>query len=465
MQLNYQSREIQKLYISAKVADNEQKAVDFIFDNQVIKDAADEVSHTGKIKVSLPFTLPYMDPEMKFVALVVPVSSDITNLNGTIVDEKRFFNVVTVVLNITQTLRNTLLNEQHERSNIEIMLSTPDIAGRLQELLLYEQKAEDYGLQDLIANPYDNFSEKLAISKSLNFGSSVIKVVIQPSYAYLSDATKTGPWIAFLLGIILTIFAGYWVHLQIAQTIKIQDIVHDRTKELKDSNKALDDFVYIVSHDLKEPLRGIYAFSQFLLEDYEDKLDEDGVNKLQTLKKLASRMEDLIETLLQYSRLGRTDLAFQRVQINEVISNTLELIEPIYETENVHIRVQQNMPSIYCDTARVSEIFRNLIINGIKYNDSEAKIIEIGCTTKHPDCEGCLTFFIKDNGIGIDEERHEDIFKMFKRLHGRDEYGGGTGSGLPIVKKIIERHNGKIWVEKNAEGGSSFFFTLQKNAV
>ncbi|MBL8642128.1 MAG: PAS domain S-box protein [Alphaproteobacteria bacterium] len=233
------------------------------------------------------------------------------------------------------------------------------------------------------------------------------------------------------------------------------------TNALERSNSELDDFVYIVSHDLKEPVRGIYSYSQFLLEDYEKEIDKDGVNKLQSLMKLSKRMEDLIDTLLYYSRLGRTDLAFMSTDLNAILAGVLEMLDPVIKAENIEIKIETKLPTIVCDQARVGEIFRNLITNAIKYNKKEKKLIHLGMRTDYPSYEDIPVFYIKDNGIGIPEKHYESIFKMFKRLHGRDEYGGGTGSGLTIVKKIILRHGGKIWIDSQEDVGTTFYFTLR----
>ena len=244
----------------------------------------------------------------------------------------------------------------------------------------------------------------------------------------------------------------------------IRDITGRKETEelLKRSNAMLDDFVYVVSHDLKEPLRGIYSFARFLIEDYSDKLDRDGQDKLLVLEKLAKRMEGLIDSLLAYSRIDRVHLAFQETNVADLLKDTIELLEPVITSKNVEIVLATDFPRITCDAAYVTEVFRNFIVNGLKYNDKEHKKIEIGCIT-YKDRNKCdfPLFYVSDNGIGIDPAHHDDVFQMFKRLHGKDEYGGGTGSGLTIVKKIIERHQGDVWVESDGKSGSTFYFTLQ----
>lgn len=230
--------------------------------------------------------------------------------------------------------------------------------------------------------------------------------------------------------------------------------------ELQQSNRELDDFAYIASHDLKEPLRGIHNYSMFLLEDYADKLDADGKAKLETLLRLTRRMEVLIDSLLQYSRLGRIDLTLEEVDLNELVAEVLENLDVNLKAERVEVITPRELPRVLGDRVQLGEIFHNLIVNGVKYNDSERKRIEIGYREEQDGRPPEL--YVRDNGIGIPDKHYDAIFRIFKRLHARDKYGGGTGAGLTIVKKIVERHNGSIRVESAPGEGTTFYFTLGK---
>jgi two-component system, chemotaxis family, sensor kinase Cph1 len=237
--------------------------------------------------------------------------------------------------------------------------------------------------------------------------------------------------------------------------------------ELERSNMELDSFAYVASHDLREPLRGIHNYSTFLMEDYGDKLGEEGASKLATLMRLTQRMEDLINSLLHYSRFGRTELVFQAVDLGQVVEGVLDMIA-ISQPTPTEFRIPRPLPTVQCDRPQVIELFTNLISNAIKYNDREQKWVEIGYISpeeinpdlpKHLD-RSQIVFFVRDNGIGIRAKHLDTIFKIFKRLHPADNYNGGTGVGLTITKKIVERHGGKIFVESIFGDGSTFYFTL-----
>ncbi|HET9769154.1 MAG TPA: ATP-binding protein [Thermoanaerobaculia bacterium] len=240
-----------------------------------------------------------------------------------------------------------------------------------------------------------------------------------------------------------------------------------KNRDLEASNRELDDFAYVASHDLKEPLRGIHNYAGFLLEDYQDQLDDAGREKLQTLMRLSGRMESLIDTLLHYSRVGRVDLAVTDVDLAVVVAELLDQLRPALSEASAEVRVVTPLPVVHADRARVDEVFRDLVVNGVKYNDSETPTVEIGALApgspaggETPPGEAGPVFFVRDNGIGIPARHQQVIFDIFKRLHGRDAYGGGTGAGLTIVKKVVERHGGRIWVESAPGEGTTFFFTL-----
>ena len=239
--------------------------------------------------------------------------------------------------------------------------------------------------------------------------------------------------------------------------------------ELTRSNDELDSFAYVASHDLKEPLRGIHNYSIFLLEDYAHQLDADGVSKLQTLVRLSQRMESLIESLLQLSRVGRLDLDVQPTDLNQLLHEVVDLLAPRLEQTRTTVTVPAPLPTIACDPVRLGEVFNNLLTNAMRYSDQPDKHVTVGLAPadvvgpRGHDPAAYHTLYVRDQGIGIDPRHHENIFRIFKRLHGPDKYGGGTGAGLAIVKKMVERHGGEVWVDSQLGAGTTFYFSIPKD--
>lgn len=249
----------------------------------------------------------------------------------------------------------------------------------------------------------------------------------------------------------------------ISERVASEKAISDYVSKLKRSNQELDDFAYIASHDLKEPLRGLSNNAIFLEEDYESVLDDSGKKRLHRIRYLCKRMETLVDELLYFSRLGRQELAIKPVNLNSVITDIEQMMDLSLEEANAKIVIPQPLPTMTCDVPRITEVFRNLITNALKYNNKEEKWIEVGCLERPLSSEtnaAIATFYVKDNGIGIDQVFFNDIFRIFKRLNSESENEKGTGVGLTFVKKIIERHGGQIWLESEIGVGTTFFFTL-----
>jgi chemotaxis family two-component system sensor kinase Cph1 len=238
--------------------------------------------------------------------------------------------------------------------------------------------------------------------------------------------------------------------------------------QLARSNRDLDDFAYIASHDLKEPLRGIVNYATFLMEDHGGALASDARERLETIMRLSGRLGSLIDGLLQFSRVGRLDLAVGEADLNALVREAAEALQGTLEEQRAEVRVPAPLPTVRCDRLRTRELFYNLISNAVKYNDKPRKWVEIGVAEPPPGGEGTngdraapTVFYVRDNGIGIPRKHQEAIFRIFKRLHGREKFGGGTGAGLTIAQKIVERHGGRIWCESTEGEGATFYFTLE----
>ncbi len=243
----------------------------------------------------------------------------------------------------------------------------------------------------------------------------------------------------------------------------LEQRVIDRTQqleqansELERSNRDLDDFAYIASHDLKEPLRGIQNLIAFLIEDYGEQMSAEMRERLDKISPVADHLESLVETLLFYSRVGRTEMAMAMVDMDEVLDQVLKSLAGCIATDGVEIRRKLPLPASYCDHARIGEVFQNLLTNALKYNDKPQRWVEIGAFEQDNE----TVFYVADNGIGIQEKHFARVFQIFRRLHSQDKFGGGTGAGMTICQKIVERHGGRIWIESSVGVGSRFCFTL-----
>ncbi|MEM9917777.1 MAG: PAS domain S-box protein [Bacteroidota bacterium] len=225
-------------------------------------------------------------------------------------------------------------------------------------------------------------------------------------------------------------------------------------QELEEVNKELKDFAYVVSHDLKAPLRAIGSLSQWIAEDYKDVLDHNGRHQLELLINRVNRMHNFIEGILEYSRIGRIQIAKEKVDLNALVA---EIRENLDIPEHFCIEVQQPLPVIYAEKIRMNQLFQNLISNAIKYNDKEKGHLSICCTEK----ADAYQFAFADNGPGIEEKYHEKIFQIFQTLQARDKFES-TGIGLTIVKRIVQHYGGKIDVHSVYGEGCTFEFSLKK---
>ena len=269
-----------------------------------------------------------------------------------------------------------------------------------------------------------------------------------------------------------------WLQIEIDAALRLRALIMELVivraerlatlnAELARSNEELDAFAYVASHDLKEPLRGIHKYAHQLMEEAPS--DEDQKRKLDGLMRLTLRMDSLLDSLLHFSRVGREELMLEKVDLNDVLADAIEMVGSRTDDGRTQIALPRPLPQVMCDRVRVREVLVNLLSNALKYNDKADKRIEVGYVAAQETLlrhtfpggtDGHTVFYVRDNGIGIAPRHFEQIFKLFKRLHGRDEYSGGTGAGLTIVRKLVERHRGQVWPESVTGEGSTFFFTL-----
>jgi signal transduction histidine kinase len=225
-------------------------------------------------------------------------------------------------------------------------------------------------------------------------------------------------------------------------------------KKVESVNQELKDFVYIVSHDLKSPLRAVSTLANWIVADYADRLDDEGRDQLKLLVERVKKMHAMIDGILKYSRVEHAREKKDSADMNELVSEAIELVMP---PENIRVIVENKLPSILCERTGITEVLQNLLGNAVRYIDKPDGIIRIGCTDEN----GFWKFSISDNGKGIEEKHFDRIFQIFQTLSsGKEEES--TGLGLTIVKKIVTNHGGKVWVKSQLGQGSTFFFTLPK---
>lgn len=232
------------------------------------------------------------------------------------------------------------------------------------------------------------------------------------------------------------------------ELVKITSLLHKR-------NQELDRFAYVTSHDLKAPLRAIANLAAWLREDLGEQIPEENQKQLQLMQSRVERMDNLIQGLLEYSRIGRKSSPIQTVNIGDLVRETIDSLSP---PSSFEIVVDDNLPTIKTETLLIQQVFANLISNAIKYHDKEQGKIIISVQDKGD----CYEFSVADDGPGIEPQYHERIFTIFQTLQPRDTFES-TGIGLSIVKKIVEDRGGTVKVKSQVNQGATFYFTWQKS--
>lgn len=321
----------------------------------------------------------------------------------------------------------------------------------------------------------DNTAYKIAMESLKNWGENklpgISKYDLQPSDIVLVYAAQKKALLKFLpkytdnakrAVAIIDELEDYYTKVKkegVLMLYKIQQEMEVQLKkneeELKNSNKELEQFAYVASHDLQEPLRMITSYVQLLAKRYHNQLDEDANEFISYAVDGSNRMRILINSLLEYSRVNRV-VPFEKVDLNILLQDVLQDLKDQISENKAEVKINP-LATVYGDAVLLSQLFQNLIGNAIKFKSQKKPKITITCKDENKE----YLFSVKDNGIGINIDYQEKIFIIFQRLHSKEKYPG-TGIGLSICKKIVERHNGKIWLESEIGKGSTFYFTIQK---
>jgi len=245
-----------------------------------------------------------------------------------------------------------------------------------------------------------------------------------------------------------------FVTQDITERKQIEEKLLNTMRELERSNKELEQFAYIASHDLQSPVRQIRNFSQLLENKYKDRLGGEANEYLKYINSSAIRMSELIHGLLEFSRITSNTEDFSLVDCNYALSSALLSLDLIIKENNASVECTE-LPKVYGNSVLLTQLFQNLIHNAIKFKSSELPVVKINYEKK----DGEIIFSVTDNGIGIQKEYYEKIFVIFQRLHDKQEYPG-TGIGLAICKRIVEFHGGSIWLDSEVNKGTTFYFSL-----
>ncbi len=354
-----------------------------------------------------------------------------------------------------------LLQKILEDAHIGIIMTNPekrivDANRQICKMLGYsKEELIGHFSDDLTAKPYKGTTKEL-MEQALKEGKKGYK--IEKTYLHKNGSLVTA---ALSAAMIFDDAERHVITVGMIEDITVRKKAKKEADEyalaLKESNKNLEEFAFAVSHDLKEPLRMISSYVQLLEMRYKDKLDESAKEYIYFASDGAIRLNAMIDDILTYSRLGRGEMEKKWLNMVDVMKNVKKNLYFKIEESQIDI-ISNGLPDIYADETQITLLIQNLISNAIKYRSKDSlPFVELIAKND----EKYWTFSIKDNGIGIAQEHQEKIFQIFKRLHGREEYKG-TGIGLAICKRVIQRHKGKIWVESREGEGSEFYFTIPK---
>jgi signal transduction histidine kinase len=325
-----------------------------------------------------------------------------------------------------------------------------------------EETAFDLLLTDLMMPEMDGISLlQAALQKDANLVGIIMtgEGTISTAVAAMKSGALDYILKPFKLSVILPVLErALSVRLLRLENARLERQVRDRTAELESANKELEAFAYSVSHDLRAPLRHIIGFTELLNEEANSSLPEKKKLYLSRVTHSAQEMNELIDNLLDFSRMGRAEMRRTQVNLQDLLEKVIQGLQPETEGRNI-VWKKDSLPLVQADPSMLRQVFSNLLFNAIKYsrprNPAE---IEIGCKAEANE----TVIFVRDNGVGFDMQYADKLFGVFQRLHSKEEFEG-TGIGLANVRRIIARHGGRTWAEGKIDEGATFYFSLPKS--
>ena len=278
--------------------------------------------------------------------------------------------------------------------------------------------------------------------------------------SFYNGVLQAGDYFILLLLLLVVLMVALLTE-RVEKVRTLNNLNNELKKEaikLEDANNELEAFAYSVSHDLRVPLRAIDGFSRIMIEDYEDKLDEEGVRLLNIIRENTKKMGQLIDDILLLSRAGRQEMTITKIDISSLAKNIYREFNQDTQGRNIDFTVE-DMPHTNADRALITQVLTNLIGNAIKFTrGKENAKINLGFKAGDED----NIYYVKDNGAGFDMKYYDKLFGLFQRLHSQEEFEG-TGVGLSIVQRIVSRHGGRVWGESKVGEGTTIYFTIPKN--
>lgn len=366
------------------------------------------------------------------------------------------FDALSIVLNmlkeelelstISKTFLNNIFNSMTE------MVLVVDDKGAIKSANQSAQGVLNYNLEELLTM---NLKDVLVKMLDLSNNTSLFRFLSTLNRVeYIKTKNNTKIPVAISVSQMHNSLGMVVIARNITELLKAQKEQEELLHNLQNKNEELKEFAFIISHDIKSPLRGIAILSEWIYDDNKENLTQETLANINLINVRIKRLYGYIEGLYEYSKIGKVQEEKVEIDCNKLVKDTIELFQI---PESVSIKIDNLLPKIKVVRSHASQVFQNLISNAIKFNDKKNGLINIGCESK----DEKVVFYVKDNGMGISSKHHQKIFDIFQTLATKDELES-TGIGLTIVKKVVSQYKGKVWVESEEGNGCTFYFSFNE---